>query len=88
MSESESKFVCPVHGEVKPKTLYYSCPLQGSCPECGAMMEDTSPDAGIKILSEEESRAKRPWMYEDEKMILVKLLREKKWFPTGPNVKE
>jgi len=80
---SEPKFVCPIHGEVKPKQVYYTCPLCGDCPECGKCLDDTSPDAGIKVLSEEESKEKRPWMYEDEKMILVKLIREKRWFPTG-----
>lgn len=59
-----TKFICPIHGKFKPKVVNYSCPLTAFCPKCERLVKDSSPDAGIKILTEEESRKKRPWLYE------------------------
>ena len=46
---------------VEPKTLYYSCPMQGDCPNCGDRLEDT--DGGIKVLEVKEAFEARPEMY-------------------------
>lgn len=59
------KFICPTHGEVKPKIFLYSCPLCAKCPYCGKTMRDRD-DKGIKVLTEEESRLKRPELYDED----------------------
>ena len=58
------KWTCTKCGEVEPKVIYYSCPAQADCPNCGERLED--PDGGIKILSLEESIVARPSLYTDE----------------------
>ncbi len=55
------KFVCPEHGEFKPNGVLYSCPLQARCPECDNLVE--AEGGGVKVLSEEEARRKRPELY-------------------------
>lgn len=62
-----SKFICPTHGEVIPKQIYYSCPLQGDCPECNKRLEDIAEDAGIRMMTEEEAKAVRPEFYKNNK---------------------
>ena len=68
------KFICKIHGEVEPIGLLYSCPLQGSCPECGTRLVDIKGE--IKIRSEEEAVRMRPELYKENYPEIYK-----KYFP-------
>lgn len=57
-----SNFECSKCGSFTPIEIYDSAPAQASCPKCGEMTYDKN--GGIKIMSEEESRAKRPELYD------------------------
>jgi hypothetical protein len=61
-----SRCVCPEHGSFEPTCVLYSCPLQARCPVCGGLCEVEG--SGVKVLTEEESRRKRPrlWAVTDE----------------------
>ncbi len=48
---------CPGCGTTKEPGVGYSAPVTFMC-ECGAQW--SAPGTGIKVLTEEESRAKRP----------------------------
>ena len=60
----EYHFECSNHGRVHPKLIYYSCPAQADCPECGENMVDKN--GGINVLSVSEAIVKRPQMYSKE----------------------
>jgi len=57
---SDLKFVCSEHGAFEPGMVYYSCPAQAACPVCGKLVES---NGGVKVLTEEEARAKRPGLW-------------------------
>jgi len=70
------KYICPTHGEVEPKMFYYSCPGCAPCPHpgCKHIMKDQD-DEGVRILTEEESKLKRPYLYDENGNF--KVLKEK-----------
>lgn len=55
------KFVCPEHGEFEPTAVCYSCPAKAYCSVCGKLVEEDG--GGIEVLSEEESRRRRPELW-------------------------
>jgi len=57
---TDDNWICPHCGPVKPTQSYYSEPMQADCPKCHLRLESSE---GIKVLSFEEARKKRPWMY-------------------------
>ncbi len=52
------RFICPEHGEVKPKKFGYSYPTTGWCPKCGRMLD--AEDSEIRVMSEDEAQKFRP----------------------------
>lgn len=72
-----SKYICKKCGEVEPKMIYYSFPAQFDCPICGLQGES---DDKLKLLTEEEGRARRPEMY--KKFDEDKAKWEAKWEAT------
>lgn len=58
----EELFFCGVCQKgVNPTSIYYSCPLQGDCPECGERLEEIN--GSIKVLEAKEAFEARPEMY-------------------------
>ena len=67
-----SKFICSICGEIKPKNVDYGFPQGGDCPNCGKRVVNNET---IKVLTEEEARAKRPELYrmlDEQKKMSIK----------------
>jgi hypothetical protein len=54
--------VCPKCGSKKTKSIYYSCPAQADCLDCGYRYEFGE---GIKVLGLKEAITRRPKLYEE-----------------------
>ena len=65
MSNPEN-VICDCGTEMESGNVYYTCPLvyEFKCPECDAIKKIKGE--GIKVLTPEEARKKRPELYKDE----------------------
>ena len=59
-----SDHICPSCGCEEVSAIYYSCPAQADCKNCGTHYEFGD---GIKVLSLFEGVKKRPYFYEEYK---------------------